>query len=81
MSPWPALAELAGKCWAANVIGWQMSQVGKCHRLANVSVGKYPVSKYLGGKSHGDQMTGGIGPGGKVLAGKWVFTEAHAKSI
>ena len=52
MSPWPALAELAGKCWAANVIGWQMSQVGKCHRLANVSVGKYPVGKHPGGKCH-----------------------------
>ena len=51
-----------------------MSQVGKCHRLANVPVGKYPVGKYLVGKSHGDQMTGGKGPGGKMLAGKWVFT-------
>ena len=51
-----------------------MSQVGKCHRLANVLVGKYPVGKYLVGKSHGDQMTGGKGPGGKMLAGKWVFT-------
>ena len=58
-----------------------MSQVGKCHRLANVLVGKYPVGKYLVGKSHGDQMTGGKGPGGKMLAGKWVFTLQDGRAV
>ena len=31
------LPKLAWASWLANVTGWQMSQIGKCHRLANVT--------------------------------------------